>query len=223
MSNGFSTQVPKELFKLCQQVARDIYDTKKPSEQYADRVARLLFMTMAHESDNFAFRRQRGCGLASPIGAWGIMQTEWGSMLDSFRALEARPVLRTRVLEALSPDSGKALLAAIAHVDAFFEDWENKTSKMRAEQMEFLLPLTEEGGDLLSVILARLHYLRNASPVPASEGQMAEYAKFVYNTARGKASSLRYLEAYKRWASYVIDTPQTQKVDERKSGSDNES
>ena len=55
----------QDILRLCRDCAASIYGTAPPSPQYAERVAKLLFMTAAHESLAFRFRRVRSRGLSA--------------------------------------------------------------------------------------------------------------------------------------------------------------
>ena len=70
---------------LCDDCACSIYTSTAPSMAYADRVARLLFMTAAHESGGFRWRRQLGFSRDDDRGAFGLWQCEWQSIADSIR------------------------------------------------------------------------------------------------------------------------------------------
>lgn len=164
--------------ELCRDAASTLYNgEKQPSLPYQERVARLLFMTLAHES-RFYYRRQisritgRPMSATSNVGAFGLAQCERGSIMDSVRYVAARPALGERVRRYLRglPQWG---------------DWE----RMRAL-------LQTEGGDRLSVCLCRLHYLRDPESVPGTTREQAEYAKKAYNTAGGAALPDHYEQAF---------------------------
>lgn len=165
--------------QLCFDAASMLYtQANQPSLTYQHRVARLLFMTLAHEG-RFVYRRQlaRGGGFMSAdgdTGAFGLAQCEKGSILDSVRFARARPPLEQRVARFLAPWS-------------HWGEW----PRMRAH-------LQVPDGDRLSVALCRLHYLRAPSLVPGSIADMARYAKLHYNTVLGAATPENYREAYEQ-------------------------
>lgn len=200
---GFSSKKAKEVWEKCRLLA-SIYDVNKPSPRYVDRTSRLLFMTAAHESGNFIFRRQRGFGINSEKGAWGLWQVEWISMLDSLRILKRKPNLLNSCCALLSADHAQLLRNTVLDVDAHIDDWQNKTGNKRSEKMLFLTSMIDDGGDMLNGIMARAHYLRDATPIPDNDDDLAKYAKRVYNTEQGKATSDQYKKAFQRWLSVVV-------------------
>ena len=161
--------------ELCRDAASRIYATKEqPSIGYQQRVARLLFMTIAHESGGFRWRRQLGFRADSDRGAYGIAQCERGSIMDSTKFCDARPQLNARV-------------------KSYLLDWPGWSSWPMMKKM-----LQTREGDRLSVALCRLHYLRVPELVPADLWDQAQYAKQHYNTLAGKATPQQYADAFLR-------------------------
>ena len=174
----------QDILRLCRDCAASIYGTAPPSPQYAERVAKLLFMTAAHESLAFRFRRQIGFRRETCTGAFGLWQCELASIeasIDLIHRPDRRP-LRDRCLAWLDRWPG------LEDVDL-----SHRTLGIA------LLALQEPRGDPLSCLLARLHYLRVPEAVPATVQDMAVYAKRYYNTRLGKATASDYLRAYERW------------------------
>lgn len=168
---------------LCDDCACSIYTSTAPSMAYADRVARLLFMTAAHESGGFRWRRQLGFSRDDDRGAFGLWQCELASIeasIDLIHRPDRRP-LRDRCLAWLDRWPG------LEDVDL-----SHRTLGIA------LLALQEPRGDPLSCLLARLHYLRVPEAVPATVQDMAAYAKRHYNTRLGKATAADYLSAYEK-------------------------
>ena len=174
----------QDILRLCRDCAASIYGTAPPSPQYAERVAKLLFMTAAHESLAFRFRRQIGFRRETCTGAFGLWQCELASIeasIDLIHRPDRRP-LRDRCLAWLDRWPG------LEDVDL-----SHRTLGIA------LLALQEPRGDPLSCLLARLHYLRVPEAVPATVQDMAVYAKAHYNTRLGKATAANYLSAYEKW------------------------
>jgi hypothetical protein len=146
------------------------------SAQYADAVARLLFMTIAHESDSFKARRQYGFRPDTTRGAFGWAQTEKASMDASFDRMW--------------------LGDAVGNSCVRYLDCWNSIKPVNTYEMRMAVQKPE--GDALSVLLCRLHYLRVAAPVPLGLVEQSEYAKYYYNTRLGKAKPSDYLKAYQR-------------------------
>lgn len=48
-------------------------------------------------------------------------------------------------------------------------------------------------------VMARIHYFRRPDPIPETLQGMAELAKKVFNTAAGKATPAKYLDAYRKF------------------------
>lgn len=174
----------ERISRLCRDCASSIYGTRAPTAAYADNVARLLFMTAAHESGGFRHRRQLGFARFSAKGAFGLWQCELASVEDSIdyiRNASRRPLFE-RCMQWLD---GWPELSDI--------DLSHRTAAFA------LLALQDPRGDPLSCLLARLHYVRDPQPVPATPPEMAAYAKRVYNTRLGAATAADYLRAYERY------------------------
>ena len=164
--------------ELCGLTARALWDRTPPNDRYADAVQRLLFMTWAHESDQFKASRQYGLTWRSDIGGWGPCQIELGSVTDSMKLLERKPNLAKRVAQFVG-NSGRAEI-----------DW---LLEMTPEQVLRLLAASER----MSAAFCRLHYLRVPAAIPDGLNEASEYAKKYYNTHLGKATPEQYLAAYR--------------------------
>lgn len=175
--------VGTNILRLCRDCAASIYGTTPPSPEYAERVAKLLFMTSAHESLAFRFRRQIGFRRETCTGAFGLWQCELASIeasIDLIHRPDRRP-LRDRCLAWLDRWPGLEDI-----------DLSHRTLGIA------LLALQAPRGDPLSCLFGRLHYMRDPLPVPVTPMEMAQYAKEVYNTSAGKAAALDYYQAYER-------------------------
>lgn len=160
---------------LCRLCAATIH-TGAIDPAYSESVARLLFLTIAHESDSFRARRQYGFRPETTTGAFGLAQTEKGSMDLSTERMHR-------------PD------AIGASCQAFLDCC---GVKMPVNTRAAMLAVQVPQGDALSVLLCRLHYLRVREPVPASQLEQAVYAKAYYNTRFGKATPEHYIRAFDR-------------------------
>jgi hypothetical protein len=174
---------PKQVLALCCAVARAIPTASNP-ERHEWNVARLLFSTVAHESDGFRARRQYGFTAHSTKGAFGLWQCEWGSISSSLQALVYRPAINEQ---------------CIAWVDTFGI---SRDCLLPSNQPQTLLLLQEEKGDPLSAMFARLHYKWIPEAVPENIYDIAAYAKKYYNTYRGKARESDYRTAYEKYWPY---------------------
>lgn len=86
----------QDILRLCRDCAASLYGAVPPSPAYAEQVAQLLFMTAAHESAGFRYRRQIGFRRESQGGAFGLWQCELGSLeasIDLIRKPERRALL----------------------------------------------------------------------------------------------------------------------------------
>lgn len=153
------------------------------STEYGDRVGKLLFMTAAHESGGFLFRRQTTFSKNSLNGAFSLWQFEIGSVSDSIRWIGSRQHLHDKAIGFVG-EKDFALL-------------------QRKRLMELLLYVQKPEGDRLACLLARLHYFRMRESVPEDLEGLSRYAKKYYNTHLGKATSGHYLAAYRRYAPHV--------------------
>jgi hypothetical protein len=168
-------------WSLCHRAAREIFDTREPTERYAEAVTDLLYGTIAHESAMFKYTRQ-GAKLftwANDVGAWGAAQCELGSVTDSVKLLKRKEWLAINTARFLAKDMRAT------------PDW------LLATEPAAMLRWAAACDDL-SVALCRLHYLRIAAPVPLDlEGQDAYYKRF-YNTIHGAAKPGDYVHALRR-------------------------
>lgn len=154
-----------------------------PSEEYVRHVATLLYMTAAHESGGFVWRRQRGFGRFSTRGAFGLFQCEADSITRSLRMIASNQRFNDTIMDTLLTDTpGMPKI------------------RLHPDNLSGVTELIQDpSGDALSCALARLHYLRVPSLVPSSLPEMAKYAKAHYNTFLGKATTDAYLNAYLRY------------------------
>lgn len=159
---------------LCRLCATMVPGTSSP--EYAERVARLLFMTIAHESGGFRWRRQLGFRPDTTRGAFGLSQVERASLEASLEQSWADNTL------------GEACRAYLSCAQS---PWPTEPSgAMRV--------LQKPEGDALSVLYCRLHYWRIPTLVPGGIVAQSEYAKRWYNTHLGKATPEQYAAAFKR-------------------------
>lgn len=175
----------KVIALLCDDCACSIYGTRPPSAAYADAVARLLFMTAAHESGGFRYRRQIGFARDSVTGAFGLWQCEWPSIADSIRYIR-------------NPQRAELYGRCVTWLDGYDKHFP-ELALHDVAQRGILATIQDVRGDPLSCLLARLHYLRVPEAVPATVQEMAAYAKKHYNTRLGKATAADYLSAYERY------------------------
>jgi hypothetical protein len=137
--------------------------------------------TAATES-HLRYRRQGGFSLASDRGAWGLWQTEVGSVADGLKMLAARQELRYRAAKFLYGSEGDIDMEGLLAMEArdvlrVIHSW-----------------------DRLAVLFARLHYFRVAAPVPHTLMEQAAYWKEYYNTRLGKGTPMKYLND---WNQYI--------------------
>ena len=170
---------------LCDDCACSIYTSTAPSMAYADRVARLLFMTAAHESGGFRWRRQLGFSRDDDRGAFGLWQCEWQSIADSIRYVR-------------TPKRVELYHRCVTWLDGY-DKYFPELAVDEVSKNGILAVIQDSRGDPLSCLLARLHYLRVPEAVPATVQDMAVYAKRYYNTRLGKATAADYLSAYEKW------------------------
>lgn len=171
---------------LMLQACTVLFTKQRPSFSYAVDASNLLFMTAAHESDGFKARRQYSfvgaTGARRWQGAFSLFQVEWGSIQSSLQFLDKNPQLKERANWWLSQVQGS----------------------INEKRKEVILPLLETtDGDYLSIVLARIHYLRVPASIPGTLEGMAEYAKRYYNTPKGKATPAQYIRAYRSHQSSV--------------------
>lgn len=157
------------IHELCQDAAWQIYGRTPPNERYAAATTDLLFGTIAHESGMFQHTRQMGFSWVSDKGAWGLCQTELGSVTDSMALLARNPALAKRVAVFASGGDKDASLDAIM--------------AMHPRTVLRLLPLS----DPLAVAFCRLHYFRDPHPIPSDRASQDAMYKRVYNSILGSA------------------------------------
>lgn len=177
--------VDTNILRLCRDCAASIYGTTPPSPEYAERVAKLLFMTSAHESGGFRYRRQIGFTRDSVTGAFGLWQCEWPSIADSIRFIR-------------NPKRAELYGRCVTWLDGYDRQFP-ELALHDVAQRGILATIQDVRGDPLSCLLARLHYLRVPEAVPATVQEMAAYAKKYYNTRLGSATDADYFRAYERW------------------------
>ncbi len=173
----------RQVLTLARDCAASCYTHTPPAAHYADRVARLVFMTIAHESDGFRARRQYGFAADSTAGAFGIAQVEWATaawLLTWLHHHNRRPMV------------ARARCYLMRH-------GLNDIDLLNVNRDRMLRLLQTPEGDPLAVLLCRVRYLVVPSPVPAHPTDMASYAKRHYNTHAGKATWKNYLDAYTEW------------------------
>src|SRR5690554_6378343 len=177
MKSLYECQVEHYIYR-CKSCAENIYGTRPPSSAYADRVAHLLLSTAATES-HFVYRRQMVFSWDSNRGAWGLWQTEQGSVEDGIKYLDMHPEMRQRAAVWLYQQKNAA--ASILH----------------AANIEHILLLIS-GWDRLGCLFARLHYIRFPEAVPHGLEAQAAYWKKYYNTRLGKGQPSDYIGNWHR-------------------------
>lgn len=201
----YNKEIPKQVWALCQRVASLVYPGNvPPSPAYQNAVARLMFMTSAHESGGFLYRRQRGMGGKGWIGAFGLFQTEWAAVVDNLAYLARHPEIVARCIGMLPQVSQALLNDALANV----EDLQAQHRAGGAApplKVALLTQLTYPDGDTLAAIFCRVHYLRQPGAIPGDEEGQALYAKKYYNTSAGAATPGVYASAFRRWFAVATD------------------
>ena len=174
-----STQIinAKNAWALSLECAQSVYGTKPPNARYAWDVARLLAMTVAHESGGFLWNRQLGFSISETTGAFGLWQIEQGSTRASLTYMTKRPDVAER--------AGRWLFQ---HKSVPAGWWQ----QFNVQGLAYLLT----GWPRACCLFARLHYMRVAAPVPQSIEEQGAYAKRYYNTSAGKATAADYVAAY---------------------------
>lgn len=190
----------RHIYDLCFDVARNVWTRQAPSGEYAEAVANIMFMTAAHESLQFRYRRQRGFGKTNQRGAFGLFQTEWAPALDSIGLLSDNPALMANVQNFLGPYSGRNLLRRLVDRHPFllkaYKANPGNRNDDDADKQVFLGRLQRPDGDALAAVFCRLHYLRQPGAIPADPMEASRYAKKYYNTELGDATPERYYEAF---------------------------
>lgn len=186
------------LWALCLEVARHTHGLRPPNERYSLAVARLLLGTAAQESAGFRYRRQIGFRADSLRGAFGLWQCEFSSADRSLRSIVAdirylqdRAEVGDRVQELYTRLRGPLPMP----IDG---------SGGVAATRDVLRLLQTEQGDLLSCILARIHYLRVPAPIPDNVVDQARYWKTHYNTSAGKGKPSQYLRSWEQHCAQIV-------------------
>jgi len=170
----------KYIWQLCVDCSRHIYRTSPPADIYANRVAHLLFGTAAVESDGFRATRQYGADWENNLGAFGLWQLEWVSIAESikrFSSLTNEHRLGARCAAWL-----------FQHPDAD-PYWYSHIGKWGLLHMLC-------GWHRAACLFARLHYLWEPTPVPATVDEQAAYWKQYYNTVAGKGTPIEYVRSW---------------------------
>lgn len=182
-------QTNEYLLDIIVKACTHCYGKVMPNTKYLLSCVKLMMATVLHESGNMRYRRQLGYRQDTMNGAFGIAQTEKESVKESILFLRNNDEIHTR-LDLILPWTDQALLWRLT--DRFlFSDYSQLTSDPDVQVLFSLLQT--QRGDLLSVILARLHYLRIPAPIPEEDKAIAEYAKKYYNTRLGTATVENYL------------------------------
>lgn len=164
------------MMELCKECAESIYGSRKPTKEYSERVADLLFGTGAAESE-YTYRRQTGFTLRESRGGWGLWQMQSNALEDCFKILRLHDLIRVRVDKFLGFQTEAIVLIP----------------PMEAVKILY-------GHDKFAIAMARVYYFLEPTPVPKEHEQRAEYYVKYYNRG-GKANVRKYLEAYKRCLS----------------------
>lgn len=164
MSRSVSTDELVRFGRMCREVAAGVWSKTAPNARYAESVGRLLYGTGCQET-RFAVRRQDGFGIKEIRGAWGLFQTEVGSVEDGLYQLAKDRVLLANVLGLLDSLS-----------QTFLEDC---LHDVRADVL--CRGLFDPKHDVLACVFARLHYARITAAVPVGLWDQAEYWDKNYN------------------------------------------
>lgn len=172
----------RHTWNLCRGAAFGIYGDTPPTDEYGEAAARLLYMTAAHESGGFRWRRQLGFDPApqSYGGAFGLWQIEQGSIATTLAWMRRKP-------------------SVVAHAQAWLEYIPRyQCIDLGALSAEAVCrSMQEQSGDPLGAVFARCHYMWiTPKPIPLKSEDQAAYAKQYWNTAAGAASMSSYLEAF---------------------------
>jgi hypothetical protein len=182
MTEGVQIEPVTRIWRMCEQCAKYVYGgTVPPTDPYQKRVAKLLFMTAAHESDGFRARRQYGFSETSTRGGFGLWQVENSTIDYLLRWLAGRPVLTNNINTWLN-------WRGIQHSGVF--------GMPRSKMLELM---QSPVGDPLCCALARVKYFTIPYTVRETPLQMAQYAKKYYNTHLGKAEPIHYQNAFNRF------------------------
>lgn len=162
---------------------------RPPTREYVSRVESLLFMTVAHESGGFQWRRQQrwqGGKAVGPlrdyVGAYGLIQMERDTVAWMLDWLQDRPDVQTRCQRYL----------------ADFGDPEGMAQLAYGSPEDVCKRLETPDGDTIGLALCRLRYLVVPEAIPAGLDAQGAYAKRYYNTDAGRATPQDYVEAYRR-------------------------
>lgn len=158
---------------LCNDCALSIYGYNKPTKEYAEYTADLLFGTGAAES-KYMHRRQLGYSIHEQGGAWGLWQMQVNALTDCFTFLRRNDMVATKVEQFIGSKLEGILLIDLDQAIKLVHSW-----------------------DRFAVAMARIHYFQDPEPIPDThEGRAAYYVR-VYNRG-GKANIQKYLRAYEQ-------------------------
>lgn len=164
------------MWQLCQSCAESVYGNRPPSPAYAARVARLLWATGMHESAAFQHTRQIGFGLTGGRGGHGYWQIQSNSALNSMRRLDRNVSLRLNAAQWYF--GGADGVAGQAQ-------WYNSTPLS-------VLMIQIVTDPRLSLLFARLEYMKDPDPAPEKIDEMAEYWGRVYNTRQEASKNAQF-------------------------------
>lgn len=198
----------RALLELCRECGATVFDRAAPNTKYAEATARLLFGTAATES-HFRYRRQTVFDWGRNIGAWGLFQTEQGSVESGLNMLRTRPALAASaarfVFQQAGADISPILGNEIMHAAAKAVGGAHPlVGELRGQHSSNLLRVIS-GWDRLACLFARLHYMRVPAPIPLDLHGQAEYWKRYYNTHAGKGTPMKYLADWKSLAEPYVD------------------
>lgn len=185
MTMGLRDPLPdrRAIAAMCRVAGEWIWH-KAPSAEYAQHVGLMLLETIAAES-LFMYTRQVGKAftLDNPAGAWGVAQTEKGSVWDGLNQIA-------------EPRNAELRERCMAWCDRYGID----TTWLAQRGLDDMLPLLREIAqcDVLAVMFCRLHYLRRPGAIPATIEARAEVWKRQYNTIKGAGTVAEYLERNRR-------------------------
>ena len=117
-------------------------------------------------------------------------------MIDNLEFLSRHPTLLGNTLESLNPADQSLLQRLVDREPPLRAMFKDNLHGPDPDMQALLSRLQTPVGDQISAVLCRIHYMRDKDPVPESLKDMADYAKRVYNTRKGRATAQLYLDAY---------------------------
>ena len=166
------------MWPLCQNCALEIYGRNRPSRAYAERVARFLFVTGAHESAGYHQNRQTVFSAPKHLGkgGHGYWQLEEIAIRGALQRMVDKPDLAHRSMKWLY-------------------DWYGADKDiLLSMQPQSVMLHTVIGWPKLCVLLARVFILGEPRPIPFLSTEQAEYWSKYYNKRDEEEKMLQWLE-----------------------------